>query len=45
MVGSDTVHCAGLRTSVVALTFKCHLLRWEDLLAVHDLRVIVTGTK
>ena len=32
-------------TSEAALTFKCHLLGREDLLAAHDLRVIVRGTK
>ena len=32
-VGSDTVHRGGLGTSEAALTFKCHLLGREDLLA------------
>lgn len=45
MEGSDTVHCGGLGTSEAVLTFKCHLIGWEDLLAAHDLGVIVRGKK
>lgn len=40
-VGSDTVYCGGLGTSEAALTFKCHLLGREDLLAAYDLWVII----
>lgn len=40
---NDTVHCGGLGTSDVELTFKCHLLGRKDLLAAHDLGVIVRG--
>lgn len=43
MVGCDTVHCGGLGTSEVTLTFKCHLLGWEDLWPAHDLAVIIRG--